>query len=258
MKTEREEFQKFCNDNGYMASSLNKYIFHAGWQAALKSDEAEKSALQKFNMFGGWTESDPLERLRFFCSQAMNGQDWLDVEQFFDAVSASSPDNRNRPEPTAPRPLGESDTVLRPDQQKVDSVLDARGPMPEPVGYVYSDLTGENATKNAAINPSIPNGASLYSAEQIQAVMDERDRVCTELRKAERYDAKVIDRLTAERDAVARGSGVAHQRVVDALEQVGDERNAMRAVVEVARRCGLWGVGEALAAIDALRKEQQR
>jgi hypothetical protein len=29
---------------------------------------------------------DPLERLRAFCSLAMNGQDWLDVEQFFDAL----------------------------------------------------------------------------------------------------------------------------------------------------------------------------
>ncbi len=31
-------------------------------------------------------EQDPLERLRFFCSLAMSGQDWLDVGPFFDAV----------------------------------------------------------------------------------------------------------------------------------------------------------------------------
>lgn len=31
----------------------------------------------------------PLERLRFFCSLAMNGQDWLDVEPFFDALAVS-------------------------------------------------------------------------------------------------------------------------------------------------------------------------
>lgn len=33
-------------------------------------------------------ETDPVERLRFFCSIAMNGQDWLDVEKFFDDVIA--------------------------------------------------------------------------------------------------------------------------------------------------------------------------
>lgn len=32
---------------------------------------------------------EPLEKLRFFCSLAMTGQDWLDVEQFFDEVSAA-------------------------------------------------------------------------------------------------------------------------------------------------------------------------
>jgi hypothetical protein len=40
-------------------------------------------------------ESDPVERLRAFCSLAMNGQDWVDVEPFFDAVIsklASKPD----------------------------------------------------------------------------------------------------------------------------------------------------------------------
>lgn len=45
-----------------------------------------KTALDRFNECEGDKEPDPLERLRFFCSLAMNGQDWLDVEQFFDAV----------------------------------------------------------------------------------------------------------------------------------------------------------------------------
>jgi hypothetical protein len=34
------------------------------------------------------TLSDPVERLRFFCSLAMSGQDWLDVEPLFDAIAA--------------------------------------------------------------------------------------------------------------------------------------------------------------------------
>jgi hypothetical protein len=48
----------------------------------------QKSALERFNACGAIEETDPLEQLRFFCSLAMNPEDWLDVEQFFDAVKA--------------------------------------------------------------------------------------------------------------------------------------------------------------------------
>ena len=43
-------------------------------------------AKARFYEFGGGEEPDPLERLRFFCSLAMHGQDWIDVEPFFDDV----------------------------------------------------------------------------------------------------------------------------------------------------------------------------
>ena len=46
----------------------------------------EQTALEKFVECGGWDEVDPVERLRFFCSLAMVGQDWLDVEQFIDDI----------------------------------------------------------------------------------------------------------------------------------------------------------------------------
>ena len=36
----------------------------------------------------GEEPDDPVERLRFFCSLAMRGEDWLDVEPFFDAILA--------------------------------------------------------------------------------------------------------------------------------------------------------------------------
>lgn len=49
--------------------------------------EPEPTALQEFNKCGGHEETSPLERLRFFCSLSMSGQDWLDVEPFFDALS---------------------------------------------------------------------------------------------------------------------------------------------------------------------------
>jgi hypothetical protein len=49
------------------------------------------TALSQFNKF--WSDeddgSDPVERLRAFCSFAMKGQDWLDVEPFFDALTAA-------------------------------------------------------------------------------------------------------------------------------------------------------------------------
>lgn len=45
-----------------------------------------RTALDQFNEFAGEDKESPLERLRFFCSIAMQGQDWLDVEQFFIAV----------------------------------------------------------------------------------------------------------------------------------------------------------------------------
>lgn len=36
----------------------------------------------------GAEPEEPIERLRFFCAQAMSSQDWLDVEPFFEALEA--------------------------------------------------------------------------------------------------------------------------------------------------------------------------
>jgi len=44
---------------------------------------SDKSAKELFQEFGGDEEKDPLERLRFFCSLSMSGQDWIDAEPFF-------------------------------------------------------------------------------------------------------------------------------------------------------------------------------
>lgn len=45
------------------------------------------TALTDYKRFMGYEEEvDPVERLRFFCSLAMEGQDWIDVEPFFDDV----------------------------------------------------------------------------------------------------------------------------------------------------------------------------
>lgn len=47
--------------------------------------ETAKQRYDKFMVEG--EEEPPVERLRFFCSLALNGQDWIDVEPFFDAIT---------------------------------------------------------------------------------------------------------------------------------------------------------------------------
>ena len=51
-----------------------------------------ETALAQFENNGATEGLSPLERLRFFCSLAMSGQDWLDVEPFFAALEADSKD----------------------------------------------------------------------------------------------------------------------------------------------------------------------
>lgn len=47
-----------------------------------------KSNLQKFYDLRADEISDPLERLRFFCSLCMNQEDWIEVELFFSDIEA--------------------------------------------------------------------------------------------------------------------------------------------------------------------------
>jgi hypothetical protein len=53
----------------------------------MDKDKDNRTALEKFVECGGWDEENPIERLRFFCCQAMEGQDWLDLEEFIDALT---------------------------------------------------------------------------------------------------------------------------------------------------------------------------
>lgn len=51
------------------------------------ADETPKSAKQQYDKYtADEAIDDPIEALRFFCALAMNEHDWLDVEQFFDAL----------------------------------------------------------------------------------------------------------------------------------------------------------------------------
>ena len=49
-----------------------------------------KTSLERYYEMGGDKGESPLERLRFFCSLAMNDQDWADVEGFFDDIIANN------------------------------------------------------------------------------------------------------------------------------------------------------------------------
>ena len=51
----------------------------------------ELTALERFKECDGHEAPNALERLRFFCSLAMTGQDWLDVEPFFDDLETLLP-----------------------------------------------------------------------------------------------------------------------------------------------------------------------
>lgn len=51
----------------------------------------QSTALQRYKECSAADDGDdPVECLRFFCSLAMNAQDWEDVEQFFDAIKPPS------------------------------------------------------------------------------------------------------------------------------------------------------------------------
>lgn len=76
---------------------LDQYGKHSAIESIAALEQAIKAnaesvqqqsepALVRFAANGGYDEVDPVERLRFFCSLAMQGKDWLDVEQFFDAI----------------------------------------------------------------------------------------------------------------------------------------------------------------------------
>lgn len=72
---------------GYTEGQLQAYA-RAAIEAYRKQHFENGDALQRYKECGGDEESDPVERLRFYCSLAMSGQDWLDVEPFFDALVA--------------------------------------------------------------------------------------------------------------------------------------------------------------------------
>lgn len=70
-----------------MGSEREARLIAENAELTRKLAEQHKSALQKYNECEGDSETDPLERLRFFCSCSMRNRDWIDVERFFNDVS---------------------------------------------------------------------------------------------------------------------------------------------------------------------------
>lgn len=83
-----------------------KQRFRAAVNAAIEADRKQRfengEALKRYKECGADEEQDPIERLRFFCSLAMSGQDWLDSKQFFEDLIA---DRKRRGEPVAWQPI---------------------------------------------------------------------------------------------------------------------------------------------------------
>jgi hypothetical protein len=71
----------------YVFTKMRELVNHV--LAASPAPLREAGALERFNRDPDLLANEtPLERLRYFCSLAMNGQDWLDVEPFFAALAA--------------------------------------------------------------------------------------------------------------------------------------------------------------------------
>ncbi|QND94335.1 hypothetical protein SY91_01734 [Burkholderia cenocepacia] len=99
-----DSIREWFDDHGAQADARDYAMGHRdGWnecleaQASQADDRVGMTAMQRYDELQiDSDEKDPIERLRAFCSLALNGQDWLDVEPLFDALLATS-----QPEPRA-------------------------------------------------------------------------------------------------------------------------------------------------------------
>ena len=85
-----------CNveNRATVTQALRRMVNSGGEIESRVLAERKPSAKERYDASEcGTEETDPIERLRFFCSLAMNGRDWLDVEPFFDALAHPTPDD---------------------------------------------------------------------------------------------------------------------------------------------------------------------
>jgi hypothetical protein len=80
----------------FTAGDLVELANIIGQAARAAPAQPAKTAKQRYDELEvAAEEPDPVERLRAFCSFAMTGDDWLDVEPFFDAIKAPAQPNSN-------------------------------------------------------------------------------------------------------------------------------------------------------------------
>jgi hypothetical protein len=105
----------------------------------------QPTALERYNANDSISKESPLERLRYFCSHAMNGQDWLDAGPFFDALEHT----KEQEEPALPqeRTLGFATLIST-----------ASGLRRYPImGYTKEDLLAYADSFKAAPQPLTPD-----------------------------------------------------------------------------------------------------
>lgn len=100
--SERDEFDAWFRKEQSKDYFWDYVSAFAAWQGARATQAVPAlTAKQRYDEFmEPGEEPSPIERLRFFCSLAMSGQDWLDVEPFFDDLLAAS---QPSPEPKGPK-----------------------------------------------------------------------------------------------------------------------------------------------------------
>lgn len=101
----------------------------------------KQTAKQQYDACNGNSEHDPVERLRVFCSLAMNEQDWLDAEPFFDAITTRLQTGEQMQEPVATKhpTLDECFAADKlPESVKVPVNGDARGHLQELVTAMHN------------------------------------------------------------------------------------------------------------------------
>ena len=106
------------------------------------SPQPAESALEKYRRLGvDAEETGPIERLRTFCSFAMNGQDWLDVEPFFGAL-------RESPQPAAPVvPEGFVIVPVEPTEAMIQAGIDEMPHFTDEPGPVWSAMLAASQQK---------------------------------------------------------------------------------------------------------------
>lgn len=108
-------------------------VIRAAESAVLEKLKVQEPALVRYNKhMNGEIEPDPVERLRFFLSLALTGQNWLDVEKFLDDLP---PDDvvRDAERYRWLRDSGKGDDLIRgdcrgaylPESAALDAAIDA-------------------------------------------------------------------------------------------------------------------------------------